>query len=106
MLADARPAAVTAGILERSKTVKFDGYRAIAFKTRKRVHLMSRNGKDFSQRFPALAHALEPLTDETVIDGEIVAFDGSGRPFDLLVLAGQDLRTNPWRLAASSCVRE
>jgi bifunctional non-homologous end joining protein LigD len=94
--------------------LKFDGYRAIAFKTRNRVHLRSRNGKDFSHRFPALVHALEPLADETVIDGEIVALDGTGRPsfnllenyatreyslvlyvFDLLVLAGKDLRNEP-----------
>src|SRR5216683_7944785 len=56
--------------------LKFDGYRAIAFKTRNRVHLMSRNGKDFSQRFAELGRPLEPLSDETVIDGEIVALDG------------------------------
>src|SRR5271154_2312623 len=87
--------------------LKFDGYRAVAFKTRNRVHLMSRNGKDFAQRYPALVHALEPLPNETVIDGEIVALDESGRPlfnllqnyasreytvvfylFDLLILAG------------------
>ena len=62
-----------------------DGYRAIAFKTSNRVHLRSRNGKDFSHRFPALSHALEPLPDETVIDGEIVALDGNGHPsFNLL----------------------
>ena len=65
--------------------LKLDGYRAIAFKTRDRVHLMSRNGKDFAQRYPALVRALEPLPDETVIDGEIVALDESGRPsFNLL----------------------
>jgi len=60
--------------------LKLDGYRAVAFKTRDRVHLMSRNGKDFAQRYPALVRALEPLPDETVIDGEIVALDESGRP--------------------------
>src|SRR5216684_9423682 len=60
--------------------LKFDGYRAIAFKSRNRVHLRSRNGKDFSHRFPALVHALERLADETVIDGEIVALDATGRP--------------------------
>jgi ATP-dependent DNA ligase len=53
--------------------LKLDGYRAVAFKTRNRVHLMSRNGKDFAQRYPALVHALEPLRNETVADGEIVA---------------------------------
>src|SRR5271163_1926393 len=65
--------------------LKLDGYRAIAFKTRNRVHLRSRNGKDFAQRYPALVRALEPLPDETVVDGEIVALDESGRPsFNLL----------------------
>jgi ATP-dependent DNA ligase len=65
--------------------LKFDGYRAIAFKTRNRVHLASRNGKDFSQRFPSLVRAFEPLANETVIDGEVVALDGTGRPsFNLL----------------------
>ncbi|HTT77687.1 MAG TPA: hypothetical protein VMF50_17115 [Candidatus Binataceae bacterium] len=91
--------------------LKFDGYRAIAFKTRNRVHLMSRNGKDFAQPYPALISALEPLPNETVVDGEIVVLDESGRPsfnllqnyatreytlafylFDLLILAGVDLR--------------
>src|SRR5712671_3639680 len=89
--------------------LKFDGYRAIAFKTRNRVHLASRNGKDFSLRFAELVRPLEPLADETVIDGEIVALDATGRPsfhllqnsatheyslvfyFDLLILAGGDL---------------
>jgi ATP-dependent DNA ligase len=56
--------------------VKLDCYRAVAFKTRSRVHLMSRNGKDFAQRYPALVSALEPLPNEPVIDGGIVALDG------------------------------
>jgi ATP-dependent DNA ligase len=46
--------------------LKLDGYRAIAFKARDRVHLISRNGKDFAQRYPALVSALESLPDETV----------------------------------------
>jgi bifunctional non-homologous end joining protein LigD len=65
--------------------LKFDGYRAIGFKTRGRIHLMSRNGKDFSRRFPTLARALEALLDETAVDGELVALDATGRPsFNLL----------------------
>jgi DNA ligase D-like protein (predicted ligase) len=94
--------------------VKLDGYRALGIKGAGRVQLMSRNRKDFSQRFPSLTPALETLADETVIDGEIVAFDEVGRPsfnllqnhaahevslifyaFDLLVLAGEDLRGAP-----------
>src|SRR5271155_4834948 len=94
--------------------LKFDGYRAIGFKTSNRVHLMSRNGKDFSRRFPMLAGALEVLPDDTVIDEEVVAVDETGQPsfnllqnhagseyrpvfyvFDLLILAGEDLRNEP-----------
>src|SRR5580704_17694299 len=52
--------------------IKFDGYRAIAFKTGGKVHLRSRNDNDFSGRYPGIANALAPIPDETVIDGEVV----------------------------------
>ena len=57
--------------------LKLDGYRAIAFKSRGRVSLRSRNDKDFSGNYPAIARALSGMSDETIIDGEIVAFDES-----------------------------
>jgi ATP-dependent DNA ligase len=72
--------------------LKFDGYRAIGMKASGRVRLFSRNGNDFTRRFAAIARALEALPDETVIDGEIIAYDAEGRPsFNVLQnLSGTD----------------
>lgn len=94
--------------------LKLDGYRAIAFNRDGVVHLRSRNDNDFNARYPAVAKALAKLPDDTVIDGEIVAFDQEGRPsfnalqnygssaapvvyyvFDVMVLAGQDVKREP-----------
>src|SRR4030095_920232 len=92
--------------------IKLDGYRAIAFKSRGKLHLRSRNNKDFSDQYPGVLRGIANLPDETVIDGEIVALDQSGRPsfnalqnyasadlelvyyvFDLMVLEGRDVMT-------------
>jgi bifunctional non-homologous end joining protein LigD len=94
--------------------LKLDGYRAIAFKRNGAVHLRSRNDHDFNARYPAVVKALATLPDNTVVDGEIVAFDQEGRPsfnvlqnygssaaavvyyvFDVMVLAGEDVRREP-----------
>lgn len=94
--------------------LKLDGYRAIAFKARGSVSLRSRNDNDFSVRYPAVVEGLSALPDETVIDGEVVAFDEQGRPsfnvlqnygsaaapvvfyaFDLMVLRGKDVMSEP-----------
>ena len=55
-------------------------YRAVAIKTGRSVQLRSRNDKDFSTRFSLIVMGLALLPSETVIDGELVAFNESGRP--------------------------
>ena len=55
--------------------LKLDGYSAIAVKTGGRLHLRSRNDNDFSVRYPAVVRGLATLPDETVVAGEVVAFD-------------------------------
>src|SRR5260370_36333984 len=93
--------------------LKLDGYRAVAFKTSGKVHLRSRNGKDFGTKYPAIAKALASMPDDTVIDGEIVALE-AGRPsfnalqnhgaatgqlffyvFDVMIAAGEDVMAQP-----------
>jgi ATP-dependent DNA ligase len=58
--------------------IKLDGYRALAIKNDSRVALRSRNDNDFSLRYPTIVKSLAALSDETVIDGEVVAFDETG----------------------------
>jgi bifunctional non-homologous end joining protein LigD len=66
--------------------IKFDGFRALAFRDRDGVRLLSRNDKDLSGKFPAVSASVEKLkTRDTVLDGEIVAMDPKGRSsFQLL----------------------
>jgi ATP-dependent DNA ligase len=90
--------------------IKLDGYRAIAVKNGGRLQLRSRNNNDFALRYAAVVKGLASLPDETVVDGEVVALDESGKPsfntlqnygsseapiyyyvFDVLVLGGRDL---------------
>jgi DNA ligase D-like protein (predicted ligase) len=70
---------------ERVYEIKLDGYRAIAVKSNSSVNLFSRRHKSFNHQYPHLVEALAELPEGTVVDGEVVALDDSGRPnFNLL----------------------
>jgi len=61
--------------------VKFDGYRVQVHNVGSRVIIYSRNGHDFTERFPSIAQLLHELPAKAaVLDGEVVASDADGRP--------------------------
>ncbi|HLT80581.1 MAG TPA: non-homologous end-joining DNA ligase [Cyclobacteriaceae bacterium] len=60
--------------------IKWDGYRAIAEIRRDGNRLYSRNGLTFDKAYPKVFEALKGIRKRAVIDGEIVAFDNTGRP--------------------------
>jgi bifunctional non-homologous end joining protein LigD len=95
---------------------KLDGYRALVLKDGNRVQILSRNEKDLTKMYPAVAAAAAGLkAAQTVIDGEIVALSEAGRPsfqalqhrgshpkhqivfyaFDVLNVEGRDLTSEP-----------
>src|SRR5215469_11134873 len=95
--------------------IKLDGYRAIAVKAGNRVNLFSRRRKSFNGQYPYIVDALADLPNDTVVDGEVVALDDSGKPefnllqnyhsaaarihyfvFDLLVKQGRDVMGLPF----------
>ncbi|MEP6663981.1 MAG: non-homologous end-joining DNA ligase [Verrucomicrobiota bacterium] len=97
--------------------IKFDGFRALAFKHGKEARLLSRNEKDFAEKFPEVWQGVKDLkVEDAIIDGEIVALDEKGRSsfqllqayelnqerppiffyaFDLLRLNNEDVRSLP-----------
>lgn len=97
--------------------LKYDGYRMVAFVEANRVRLMTRNGHDYTHRFPSIASSLTDLAAgrAMVLDGEVVITDETGKTdfqalqsylkhpnnqsltyiiFDLLALDGNDIRGN------------
>jgi len=91
---------------------KYDGYRILAYKEGSRVTLLSRNAKDRTAHFDAIAVAVKALRHETLLlDGEVVAFDRRNvsrfqllqnladqlhyAVFDCLYIDGRDLRKQP-----------
>jgi bifunctional non-homologous end joining protein LigD len=92
--------------------LKHDGFRALAYITDGRCRLISRRGNEM-KRFKDLSELLAKDLKATsiILDGEIVALDGTGKPafydlmkrqceavyyaFDILWLNGRDLRDLP-----------
>jgi bifunctional non-homologous end joining protein LigD len=60
--------------------IKYDGYRLLARIEHGRVRLISRNGKDWSDRFGSVVRALASLPVETaLLDGEVAIVQPDGR---------------------------
>jgi bifunctional non-homologous end joining protein LigD len=93
--------------------IKHDGYRSQVVIERDKARVYSRNGYEWSDRYPSIVHAASSLRCKSaIIDGEAIVQDGNGasdfeslqsalrsRPhriilyaFDLLHLDGKDLR--------------
>ena len=94
--------------------IKHDGFRIIARRVAGSARLITRNGHDFSGRFPLILAAVAALPVQScAVDGEAVACDERGLSlfemirwrqhdnavtlcaFDLLELEGEDLRREP-----------
>jgi bifunctional non-homologous end joining protein LigD len=59
--------------------IKHDGFRLLACRGPAGVRLLTRNGNDFSARYPLIAATVVALPVRScVIDGEAVACDGNG----------------------------
>jgi bifunctional non-homologous end joining protein LigD len=91
---------------------KYDGIRILAYKEGSQVTLLSRNDKDRTESFPAIARRIQALRLKTLLlDGEVIAMDRHkisrfqllqrrvGRAhyavFDCLYVNGKDLRQEP-----------
>lgn len=108
---------------------KYDGYRALVFKDRERVRIVSRNLKDLTRQFENVGQAVARLRAPTLIlDGEIAVFDErlvshlayirASRneerlltppvlvAFDCLFARGRDLRSEPLRRRRSVLEKE
>jgi ATP-dependent DNA ligase len=94
--------------------IKHDGFRLMARRDATRVRLLTRNGHDWTHRFPLIREAMETLhVRSCLVDGEAIAFKADGVAsfellrgrrhdrqvtlcaFDLLELDGRDLRREP-----------
>jgi bifunctional non-homologous end joining protein LigD len=104
--------------------VKHDGYRLIVQREGKRVRLFTRNGRDWSDRFPLIVEAaLRNRISSFVIDGEAVLLGVNGQSdfnglhsrkhndevqfyaFDVLMILAEDLRPIPLHLRKNNLAR-
>jgi bifunctional non-homologous end joining protein LigD len=77
----ARPGALPAEDGRWAFEIKWDGVRAIAYSRPGELRLESRNLNDITHKYPELARIDRSLgSHSAVLDGEIVAFDETGRP--------------------------
>ena len=68
--------------------IKFDGYRMLTRAENGRVHLLTRNGNDWTRKLPELANALEGMElPDGWYDGEII-MPGDRLPADFQALQG------------------
>lgn len=59
--------------------IKWDGFRALAFVDGDKVFIKSRSNQILNQRFPDIIHDLEKMTEQVILDGEIVVLDEKGK---------------------------
>jgi bifunctional non-homologous end joining protein LigD len=104
--------------------IKHDGYRLIVQRDGKRVRLFTRNGHDWTARYPLIVEAaLKNRSSSFVIDGEAVLLGVDGvsdfnglhsrrhddevqlYAFDVLALDGDDLRKLPLTLRKTNLAR-
>src|SRR6185437_14430228 len=82
---------------------KLDGYRALAIVRGGKLELRSRRGLDLAADFPALAAEIaKQAVEGSVLDGEIVAFDASGRPSFAALQARAELKSARERAVADA----
>jgi bifunctional non-homologous end joining protein LigD len=105
--------------------IKHDGYRMMAQRAGERLRLITRNGYDWSERYPAVVKAIDQLEVKScLIDGELVVCDEHGLAvfnllrrggrikhqahliaFDLLELNGRTLADKPIEIRKAELAR-
>ncbi len=77
---------------------KWDGYRLVVVRTASSTRVWSKQGRDLTDRFPdVVAAALAQVPAGTVLDGEVVIWNGSRLDFGLLQ---QRMSASPGRIAS------